>query len=68
MESNIIEPEQKDLLLDVLSRRFAGNMGRHPGLQWDEVLRRLEEHPEKFYGEIYNSCTSTHRTYPSEGV
>lgn len=49
MESNIIEPEQKDLLLDVLSWRFAGNMGRHPGLQWDEVLRRLEEHPEKLW-------------------
>lgn len=39
--------ENYDELLRVLRERFEKNMGRHLGLQWSEVLARIETIPEK---------------------
>ncbi len=39
--------EDYDELLWVLRERFEKNMGRHLGLQWSEVLARIETIPEK---------------------
>ncbi|MFY9165682.1 MAG: DUF4256 domain-containing protein [Limnochordia bacterium] len=35
------------MLMEVLQRRFEGNMHRHPGLNWEDVRARLEANPEK---------------------
>jgi hypothetical protein len=39
--------ERGEELLDALKRRFEANMVRHPGVAWDDVVARLEAHPEK---------------------
>ncbi|MDZ4702060.1 MAG: DUF4256 domain-containing protein [Rhodothermales bacterium] len=36
-----------DSLIQTLEQRFAQNMRRHAGITWDQVIARLEEHPEK---------------------
>lgn len=39
--------ERGEELLEVLKRRFEANMVRHPGMKWDDVVGRLDAHPEK---------------------
>lgn len=39
--------ERGEELLDALKRRFEANMVRHPGVAWDDVVARLEAHPER---------------------
>lgn len=34
-------------LIQLLAKRFAGNMRRHPGLQWADIEARLTSSPEK---------------------
>lgn len=40
---------QRDELLATLKRRFEANMHRHDGLEWSDVLARLEKHPAKLW-------------------
>jgi Protein of unknown function (DUF4256) len=44
-------------LIKALEQRFAQNMRRHAGVAWDQVLARLEGHPEsiKVLAEMENS-------------
>ena len=41
--------EQREELLAALHARFEKNGKRHPGLEWEKVLARLEAHPEKLW-------------------
>ena len=36
-----------DVLIQTLAKRFAGNMHRHPGIDWDHVQSRLSANPGK---------------------
>lgn len=40
-------PEQLEKLLQILKTRFEKNKHRHPGMEWSEVLARLETRAEK---------------------
>lgn len=42
-----LSTRQRDELLQDLQERFEKNMKRHPGLEWQKVLARLEAAPEK---------------------
>jgi hypothetical protein len=42
-----LAPEQGDELLQRLQRRFEDNGNRHPGLEWPDVLAKLEAQPDK---------------------
>ncbi|HMQ49238.1 MAG TPA: DUF4256 domain-containing protein [Saprospiraceae bacterium] len=41
--------EQKEALLAVLKKRFEKNKQRHEGLEWAEVLARLEKNSDKLW-------------------
>lgn len=41
--------KQQDELLAVLKMRFEKNMNRHKGIEWQQVLKRLEANPEKLW-------------------
>jgi hypothetical protein len=49
MISKALSTEEKDSLLKVLKTRFEKNMGRHPGIKWEDVQVRLENNPEKLW-------------------
>lgn len=40
-----MKSQEKKQLVQQLNSRFASNRQRHPSLQWDVVLARLEHHP-----------------------
>ncbi len=44
-----LSPEKCYELLMVLKTRFEDNMNRHQGLEWSEVLSKLEANPEKLW-------------------
>ncbi len=44
-----LSPRDCDALLRTLEFRFSQNMGRHPGLDWSEVLAKLEGAPERLW-------------------
>ncbi len=44
-----LPPEQREALLRVLKTRFEKNMNRYAGLDWADVLTRLEANPEKLW-------------------
>ena len=44
-----LSPEQREALLSALKARFAKNMHRHAGLEWDAIQARLEAEPEKLW-------------------
>jgi hypothetical protein len=44
-----LSAEQRDELLSVLKIRFNKNMGRHKGLDWANVLAKLEANPAKLW-------------------
>lgn len=41
--------QQKDSLLNVLESRFKKHMTRHKGIEWTQVLSKLEKNPEKIW-------------------
>lgn len=41
--------EQSKQLLNILKDRFEKNMNRHKGLEWDNVLAKLESQPDKLW-------------------
>jgi Protein of unknown function (DUF4256) len=44
-----LSSEQQEKLLSVLKARFEKNKNRHQGLEWTNVLAKLEAHPEKLW-------------------
>lgn len=42
-------PEQREELLNTLKTRFEKNMNRHQGLEWANVLAKLEANPQKLW-------------------
>lgn len=44
-----LSADDKRELLGILSDRFAKNMNRHKGLEWTNVLEKLEASPEKLW-------------------
>lgn len=44
---------QKEELLGTLKARFEKNMDRHPGIDWESVLAKLEAKPEKL-GSLFD--------------
>jgi len=44
-----LSPEQREDLLGALKARFEKNMNRHKGLEWAEVLAKLEVNAEKLW-------------------
>lgn len=44
-----LTPEQSQKLLKVLESRFAKNMNRHKGLDWDKVEEKLAKNPGKLW-------------------
>lgn len=47
MNKNKLTQEQTDELLKILKIRFDENMNRHENLHWDDILKKLEENPDK---------------------
>ena len=44
-----LSSEQREELLSVVKARFEKNMNRHAGLEWANVLAKLEANPEKLW-------------------
>jgi hypothetical protein len=44
-----LSSEKQEELLSVLKARFEKNKNRHQGLEWTNVLAKLEAHPEKLW-------------------
>ncbi|MFV8837783.1 DUF4256 domain-containing protein [Salinimicrobium soli] len=44
-----LSPSQTEELLDILKLRFKQNLNRHAGLEWAEVDKRLQAHPERLW-------------------
>jgi len=44
-----LPPQHREELLTILKDRFEGNMSRHKGLKWADVMVKLEANPEKFW-------------------
>jgi hypothetical protein len=44
-----LSPDQRHVLLQVLQTRFEKNKNRHPNLEWETVLQRLEARPDKLW-------------------
>jgi hypothetical protein len=42
-------PEQSEELLKTLKTRFEKNMSRHKGIEWQNVLARLQANPDKLW-------------------
>lgn len=48
-KKNELTPERGDTLIGILKTRFEKNTKRHAGLDWPEVLARLQAVPEKLW-------------------
>ena len=44
-----LSPQQRDGLIGTLRERFEKNPGRHKSIGWDDVEKRLKEHPAKLW-------------------
>lgn len=44
-----LSPEQIEVLLNTLKARFENNTNRHKGLNWAEILERLNANPKKLW-------------------
>lgn len=49
MEIKELSLEQREQLLKTLKARFEKNMNRHEGLEWKNVLAKLESNPDKLW-------------------
>ena len=43
----LLTNEQRDELITILEKRFEKNILRHESLKWEDVVKRLEEKPDK---------------------
>ena len=48
-KKNILTPDQRNTLFDILQKRFESNKVRHKGFKWEAVLKRLEAANEKLW-------------------
>ena len=48
-EKKVLAQDVRALLIQTLATRFHKNNNRHLGLEWSDVLRKLEENPEKLW-------------------
>jgi hypothetical protein len=48
-EKRELSPEQREEILGMLKARFEKNINRHEGLEWSEVLAKLERNTEKLW-------------------
>lgn len=44
-----LSPEQHKIIISILENRFINNIYRHPGLLWDDILKKLVSQPEKLW-------------------
>lgn len=44
-----LSPDQREELLHLLQARFERHMSRHAGLEWADILARLEAHPARLW-------------------
>jgi len=44
-----LSTEQREEILKVLTTRFEKNKNRHAGIEWSDVLARLDQNPEKLW-------------------
>ena len=44
-----MSPQQREEQLSILKARFEKNMGRHEGMAWAQVQKKLETEPEKLW-------------------
>jgi len=49
MPNKNLTEKQREEILKTLKARFEKNMGRHKGIVWADVQRRLEDRPEKLW-------------------
>lgn len=49
MSNRILSKEQSEELLKILKTRFEKNMGRHVGVEWNQVQSKLEANPKKLW-------------------
>jgi hypothetical protein len=45
----LLSTKQREELLRTLKTRFEDNMNRHDGLEWADVVARLESHPDRLW-------------------
>lgn len=48
-KNQVLTEGQHTELLQILKQRFEKNMNRHEGIEWEQVVARLEENPEKLW-------------------
>ncbi|MYL18770.1 DUF4256 family protein [Halobacillus litoralis] len=46
-EQNVLAEEEMNAFLTLLQKRFEKHTERHPDIQWGDVERKLNDHPEK---------------------
>lgn len=44
-----LSQEQIDVIINTVRTRFMENMGRHKGIEWEEVEKRFKDQPEKLW-------------------
>ena len=44
-----LSKEKASSIINVVRKRFMENMGRHKGIGWDEVEKRIKEQPDKLW-------------------
>ncbi|MBK5720365.1 DUF4256 domain-containing protein [Dysgonomonas sp. Marseille-P4677] len=49
VNKNVLSPEQRETLLEILQTRFEKNRQRHPGIEWANVKARLEADAGKLW-------------------
>ncbi len=49
MPSATLSKKQGEELLRILKARFAKNMSRHPGLEWNKIQSKLEANADKLW-------------------
>lgn len=47
--NNLLSPEQREELIQTLKVRFEKNINRHKGIEWNNVLSKLERREDKFW-------------------
>ncbi|WP_431028070.1 DUF4256 domain-containing protein [Lysinibacillus sp. LZ02] len=48
-EKKQLSLEQREEIVKTLKARFEKNMNRHKGFEWEQILAKLEENPEKLW-------------------
>ncbi|WP_295230390.1 DUF4256 domain-containing protein [uncultured Chryseobacterium sp.] len=49
MQKKELSAERTSELIEILSQRFTGNMHRHKDLDWQQIMLKLQQYPEKLW-------------------